>query len=373
MHLSPPLFCVSTLSLPRAIQTLWCPAPLASLESRCYPPVVMQPDVPAISTANLTKRYGPVSALDGIELVVPGGVTYGFLGPNGAGKTTTIRLLMGFIRPSSGAARIWGHDCWRDGVRARADLGFLVPADALYPDMTGDALLDYMATLSGKPPVLRQLLLDALELGQDALSRRLNTYSKGMKQKLALTAAIQTNPALLVLDEPTDGLDPLIQRSFEAVLRDLRDHGSTIFMSSHDLAEVERTCERVAIIRDGRVVAEETIEDLKRLHLRVAEVTFLGEPPPGLDRLAGIDVTGRDGNRIVLSLGGSVTPLLRFLADRDDVVDLLLSPPRLEDIFLGYYDRSREVVESRSRGDDSHFSPPLLHDSTTAVAEATHR
>lgn len=300
----------------------------------------MSSDAPAISTTNLTKRYGAVTALDGIDLVVPGGVTYGFLGPNGAGKTTTIRLLMGFVRPTSGAARIWGHDCWHDGVRARADLGFLVPADALYPDMTGYALLDYMAALSRKPPVLRPRLLDALELGQDALNRRLNTYSKGMKQKLALTAAIQTNPALLVLDEPTDGLDPLIQRSFESMLSDLRGSGSTIFMSSHDLAEVERTCERVAIISDGRIVAEETIDDLKRLHHRVAEVIFAGEPPAGLDRLAGIDVTGRDGNRVVLSLEGSVMPLLRFLADRDDVVDLLLSPPRLEDIFLGYYDTS---------------------------------
>jgi ABC-2 type transport system ATP-binding protein len=300
----------------------------------------MPADVPAISTTNLTKRYGVVTALDEVDLVVPSGVTYGFLGPNGAGKTTAIRLLMGFVRPSAGTARIWGHDCWRDGVRARTDLGYLVPADSLYPDMSGYALLDYMAALSGKPPLLRRRLLDALELGQDALSRRLNTYSKGMKQKLALTAAIQTEPALLVLDEPTDGLDPLIQRSFETMLSDLRVGGATIFMSSHDLAEVERTCERVAIIRDGRIVAEETIDDLKQLHHRVAEVTFAGEPPAGLDRLVGIAVTGRDGNRVVLTLDGSVTPLLRFLADRDDVVDLLLSPPRLEDIFLGYYDTS---------------------------------
>ena len=300
----------------------------------------MPPDVPAISTANLSKHYGPVTALDGIDLVVPSGVTYAFLGPNGAGKTTTIRVLLGFVRPTSGVARMWGHDCWHDGVRARTDLGFLIPADALYPDMTGYALLDYMAALSGKPPILRPRLLDALELGQDALGRRLNTYSKGMKQKLALTAAIQTNPALLVLDEPTDGLDPLIQRSFEAVLSDLRGGGTTIFMSSHDLAEVERTCERVAIISDGRIVAEETIDDLKQLHRRVAQVIFAAEPPAGLDRIAGIDVTGRDGNRVVLTLEGSVRPLLRFLADRDDVVDLLLSPPRLEDIFLGYYDTS---------------------------------
>src|SRR5215216_586600 len=318
----------------------------------------MPSDVAAISTTNLTKRYGAVTALAGIDLVVPRGVTYGFLGPNGAGKTTTIRLLMGFIQATSGVVRIWGHDCWHDGVRARTDLGFLVPADALYPDMTGHALLDFMAALSGKPPSLRSVLLDALELGQDALNRRLHTYSKGMKQKLALTAAIQTNPALLVLDEPTDGLDPLIQRSFEVVLRTLRDQGVTVFMSSHDLAEVERTCQRVAIIRDGQIVAEETIADLKHRHRRVAEVIFAGEPPQGLDLLPGIEVLQRDGSRIVTALEGSVTPLLRFLAGRDDVVDLLLSSPRLEDIFLGYYDSSREVEESRSRGNDSAFTTP---------------
>jgi ABC-2 type transport system ATP-binding protein len=328
--------------------------------------VVMPSDVAAISTTNLTKRYGAVTALAGIDLVVPSGVTYGFLGPNGAGKTTTIRVLMGFVQATSGVARIWGHDCWQHGVRARADLGFLVPADALYPDMTGHALLDYMATLSGKPPGLRSLLLDALELGQDALNRRLHTYSKGMKQKLALTAAIQTNPALLVLDEPSDGLDPLIQRSFEEVLRSLRDQGVTVFMSSHDLAEVERTCQRVAIIRDGHIVAEEAIDDLKQRHRRVAEVIFAGEPPPGLDLLPGIEVLLCDGERAVVALEGSVNPLLRFLAGRDDVVDLLLSPPRLEDIFLGYYDSSREVEESGSREERIVSSTGRPLDSSTS-------
>jgi ABC-2 type transport system ATP-binding protein len=247
-----------------------------------------------------------------------------------------------------------------------------VPADALYPDMTGHALLDFMAALSGKPPALRPLLLDALELRQDALNRRLHTYSKGMKQKLALTAAIQTNPALLVLDEPTDGLDPLIQRSFESVLRELCEQGATVFMSSHDLAEIERTCQRVAIIRDGHIVAEEAIDDLKRRHRRLAEVTFAAEPPQGLDLLSGIEVLKRDGGRVVIALEGSVTSLLRFLAGRDDVVDLLLSPPRLEDIFLGYYDTSREVDQPSSRGDGSLFATPasgndLLNSSTSEV------
>src|SRR3954466_13388462 len=166
----------------------------------------MLPAVPAIATTNLSKRFGQVSALDGVDLVVPRGVTFGFLGPNGAGKTTAIRILTGFLRPTIGVARLWGHDCWKDGVKARANLGFLVPADALYPDMTGASLLNYMASLTGKPPQLRATLLNALELGQDAPSRRLQTYSKGMKQKLALTAAMQTNPTLLILDEPTNGL-----------------------------------------------------------------------------------------------------------------------------------------------------------------------
>jgi ABC-2 type transport system ATP-binding protein len=309
----------------------------------------MLPAAPAISISNLAKRFGPVTALDGIDLVVPAGVTFGFLGPNGAGKTTAIRILTGFLRPTIGVARLWGHDCWKDGVKARADLGFLVPADALYPDMTGASLLNYMASLTGKPPQLRSRLLDALELGQEALNRRLQTYSKGMKQKLALTAAMQTDPALLILDEPTDGLDPLIQNAFEQVLGDLHRQGKTIFMSSHDLAEVERTCERVAIIRDGRIVVDETIEELKRRYRRIAEITFRGPAPQTLGHLPGIDYLERDGSRLTVSMSGTAEPLLRSLASRDDIVDLLLPPPRLEDIFFGFY--RPEIVVDGDVGD----------------------
>jgi ABC-2 type transport system ATP-binding protein len=293
---------------------------------------------PAIATANLTKRYGSLTALDSVDLIVPAGLVYGFLGPNGAGKTTAIRLLLGFIRPTLGKARIWGHDSWLDGVRARANLGFLVSAEALYPDMSGLAQLDYTTALSGKPPVLRQRLLEALELSSGDLRRKLRTYSKGMKQKLALTVAIQTNPALLVLDEPTEGLDPLIQRAFEQVLSEVREAGTTVFMSSHDLAEVERTCERVAIIREGRIIAEETIGELKATHRRAATVSFAGEPPSGLDRLPGVEVLHRDGVQVTLSVDGTVMPLLRFLTGRNDVIDLMLPPRRLEDIFLGFYE-----------------------------------
>ena len=318
----------------------------------------MLSDIPAIATSTLTKRYGTVTALAGIDLFVPKGLTYGFLGPNGAGKTTTIRLLMGFVRPTTGTAQISGYDCWREGVKARADLGFLVPAESLYPDMSGHAQLDYMAALSGKPPLFRQRLLDALELGSDTLGRRLNTYSKGMKQKLALTAALQTNPALLILDEPTDGLDPLIQRAFESVLAELRDNGATVFMSSHDLSEVERTCERVAIIREGKIVAEESIGELKGRHRRTAEVSFAGEPPPGIERLAGVSVIGREGACLSLAIDGSIVPLLRFLGNRDDVLDLLLPQPRLEDIFLGYYDMTA----------NGHLTSDLPHPAASLVS-----
>src|SRR5687768_5785257 len=148
-------------------------------------------DSPVIVTNGPANRYGTVRALSSLALSVPAGVIYGFLGPNGAGKTTAIRLLMGFIRPSAGTARIFGHDTWRDGVAARRDLGFLVGADALYPDLSGKDQLDYAATISGREPVLRRRLLDALELSDEALERRLGSYSKGMRQKLALTAAIQ--------------------------------------------------------------------------------------------------------------------------------------------------------------------------------------
>ena len=290
----------------------------------------------AIVTTDLTKRYGRVEVLSRVNLRVGHGTIYGFLGPNGAGKTTTIRLLMGFVKPTAGSARVLAHDAWREGVAARRDLGYLVPPEALYRDMTGRDQLDYAADLSGRLPILRDRLLEALELDRAALGRRLGTYSKGMRQKLALTAALQHDPALLILDEPTDGLDPLIQRAFEEVLRELRARGRTIFMSSHDLAEVERTCERVAVVREGRLIAEETIAHLKRLHRRTAEVVFAGPVPEGLSRVSHVTVVNCRGQRAELTVDGDVGPLLRFLATVD-VVDLLLPPPRLEDIFMGFY------------------------------------
>jgi ABC-2 type transport system ATP-binding protein len=290
----------------------------------------------AIATIGLSKRYGSIGALSDLTLTVPRGSIYGFLGPNGAGKTTTIRMLLGFARPTAGSARVLGHDAWSNGVAARRDLGYLVAGEALYGDMTGAALLDFAADLSGRRPSLRREVLDALELDNAALRRRLRSYSKGMRQKLALTAAIQTDPELLILDEPSDGLDPLIQRAFEEILCGLNRRGRTVFMSSHDLGEVERVCELVAVVRGGRLLAEERIDDLKRRHRRSATVVFRHPVPPDLDRVPGVLHADRDGNRAELAIEGDIGPLLRALAAHD-VIDVLLPPPRLEDIFLGFY------------------------------------
>ncbi len=311
----------------------------------------------AIETHGLTKRYGrhgEIAALTDLDLAVSPGAIFGFLGPNGAGKTTAIRILLGFIRPSGGQARIFGRDTWRDGVRARRDLGFLVTPDAFYPDMSGIAQLDYLARLSGQPPVLREHFREALELGADALERRIGSYSKGMRQKLALIAAFQHDPALLILDEPTDGLDPLIQRSFEELLRELQRRGRMIFMSSHDLAEVERTCERVAVVRDGRLVAESTVADLKRRARRVAEITFAATVPDALATLPGVGRITRDGQRVSLVVEGDVNPLLALLAAHQ-VVDLSIAPPRLEDVFMAFYDTG--AAGETQNGHEAAFDP----------------
>ena len=307
----------------------------------------------ALATDHLTKRYGRVDALTDLTLSVPAGTIYGFLGPNGAGKTTAIRCLLGFVRPTSGRATIAGHETWRDGVRARADIGYLVQPDSLYPDMSGDAHLAHAATLSGRATPLRRHALDALELPRSALGRRLGTYSKGMRQKLALVLAMQHDPALLILDEPSDGLDPLVQRSFEGLLTERRDAGRTVFMSSHDLTEVDRVCERVAIVRGGRLVAEEDVATLKRRQRR--RLTVRGEALEALDRLAGVVRVGEQDGAVGFLVEGAIEPLLRALADLRPA-EVTITPPTLDDIFLTFYG---DLGVETSRGDGAHGGAPL--------------
>lgn len=294
---------------------------------------------PLIATHQLQKRYGAQNALAGIDLAVAPGAMHGFLGPNGAGKTTTLHILLGFIRPTSGSATISGQDCWTDGVAARANVGYLVPSEALYPNMTGGALLDYLAHLGGRSPAYRQNVLDALGLARSDLGRKMATYSKGMKQKLALTAAMQCAPPILILDEPTDGLDPLVQRAFESQLAELNQQGTTVLMSSHDLAEVERTCNDVTIIRGGQIIARESIEQLRSLQHRQADVLLAAPPPAPLQIIPHVHLVAQDGPRLVLRIAGPLAPFLAWLPTIGDVIDLSISRPTLEEIFLTYYDR----------------------------------
>lgn len=284
----------------------------------------------------MSKRYGSIAALNDLSLSVERGTIHGFLGPNGAGKTTAIRILMGFLKASSGNASLFGLDAWREGVTARSRVGYLVTADALYPDMSGHDQLAFAAKISGREPILRRRVLDALELGPEALGRRLGTYSKGMRQKLAITAAMQHDPDLLVLDEPSDGLDPLVQRHLEELLRERQRVGRTVFMSSHDLAEVERTCQQVAVIRNGSLVANGTTSELSRRYQRTAVITFRDVIPDGIDQLGTIVSVDRDRNIIEVRVGDDINPLIRRLAE-EEIVSLKIHEPQLQDVFFSYY------------------------------------
>jgi ABC-2 type transport system ATP-binding protein len=311
----------------------------------------MSDRVPAhvITTHKLSKHYGSIKALNNVDLLVPGGVIFGFLGPNGAGKTTLIRLLMGFIKSTSGSASIYGHETWKDGVNARRHVGYLVQSESLFPDLSGEEQLDFAARVSGVAPTNRSQLLDLLELSSRDLKRKMQTYSKGMRQKLALTAAAQHDPPLLILDEPTDGLDPLIQRAFESFIRERHVAGRTIFMSSHDLSEVERLCERVAVVRDGVLVEEATIEGLKQLHRRRAIIEFSESIPAGLDAVDGVEVASAGDRRASLLLGPDPNPLFQFLA-RHDVAEITITPPSLDDIFVDFYREQAPQSDGRPPG-----------------------
>jgi len=291
-----------------------------------------------ISTCGLTKRYGALTALRGLDLEVQRGEIFGFLGLNGAGKTTAIRLLLDFIRPSAGQAHIFGYDCWSQSLEVRARVGYLPGELGLYLDLTGLETLDFLAGL-GRQAVdrrRRQELCDRLELAQSDLRRRLREYSTGMKRKLGIIQAFQTNPPLLILDEPTEGLDPIMQGSFYDLLAEVKRAGATVFMSSHVLSEVERVCDRIALLRKGELVLLATVQESRRLAPRNVRVVFsreveLPEPLP-----AGYELLEATPRLWRLSVAGSLAPLLEVLQGLP-VLDLDVQEARLEDVVLRYY------------------------------------
>lgn len=295
-----------------------------------------------IEAAGLTKYYGRRRGIEDVTLSVPAGEIFGFLGPNGAGKTTTIRVLLGFIRAQKGGARVLGRPP-RQTDRSR--LGVVPGELSLFERMTGAHLLDYLESLTGRPAIRRDALLERFALSRADLGRPIRHYSRGMKQKLGIVQALQHDPELLIMDEPTEGLDPLMQQEFYSLLGELRAQGRTVFVSSHILYEVERTCDRVAIIREGRLVATERIDAVRQRLVRRVEVHFAGASeaaafaPP-----AGVTVDHREGSHVSMRVPlEHVNAVMRALAARA-LTDVVWERPSLEDIFLAYY---RETADAR--------------------------
>jgi ABC-2 type transport system ATP-binding protein len=303
----------------------------------------------AIVTSGLTKRYGhptpihrpgrrratPIDALVDVDIEVEEGEIFGFLGPNGAGKSTAIRLLLGFLHPTAGRATVLGLDSVRESVEIRRRVGYLPGGVAFWDGLSGERLLDELAAMSGRPPIRRAELLEQLELSAATLRRPVRDYSRGMRQKLGVIQALQHDPELAILDEPTEGLDPLMQYAFYGILDELRRAGRTIFFSSHILSEVERVCDRVAIVREGRLVALEEIPALLARRKRNVEMQVAG-PVPDLAGVAGVsDVRVIDG-RLLCRLEGDVGPFLAAIVGHE-IHDLTIEPARLEEAFLEFY------------------------------------
>ena len=291
---------------------------------------------PAIRTRGLSKHYGQVTALAGLDLDVAPGEVVGYLGPNGAGKTTTIRLLLGFIRPTAGRAEIFGADCQRDPAAVHRRVAF-VPAEAsLWPSLTGAETLHLLGRLHGQADSsYRDELIARFDLDP---SKKVRAYSRGNRQKVLLIGALMTRADLLVLDEPTSGLDPLMEVAFRHCVTEASERGQAVFLSSHILSEVEALCDRVVILRDGRVAESGTLSEMRHLSAVTVEATFAGEVPD-LSGVPGVSGVVIEGHSLRCQVTGPVQPLLAALADAG-VTRLLSREPSLEELFLAYYGQS---------------------------------
>jgi ABC-2 type transport system ATP-binding protein len=298
----------------------------------------------AIRTEALTKRYHDLAALDHLDLEVAQGEVFGFLGPNGAGKTTTIRLLLGLIRPTSGRAEIFGLDCERQPVETHRRLGFVAGEANLWPSLNGAETLRLLGHVQGRvDEAYRDELIDRFDLDP---TKKVRTYSKGNRQKIILIAALMVRPDLLVLDEPTSGLDPLMEQVFRHCIAEARKRGQTVFLSSHILSEVEALCERVGILKQGKLVEVGTLAEMRHLSALSIEATFDG-PVPDLSEVQGVSSVEADGRVVRCQVRGSVEPLLKVLA-ANNVVELLSREPSLEELFLALYGGDGETQDTQN-------------------------
>ena len=287
-----------------------------------------------IQAEDLTKRYGETLALDGLDLSIEPGEVYGYLGPNGAGKTTTIRLLLGIHRPTRGRAELFGIDAWADPVEAHRRAAYVSGEPFLWPGMTGAETIEFLARLhGGTDRAYRDELVQRFELDT---KKKVRALSKGNRQKVQLVAALATRADLLVLDEPTSGLDPLMEMAFRECIREAKERGQAVFLSSHILSEVEALCDRVGILREGRLVDQGTLAELRHLSTQTVEVTF-SDRVPQLPPLPGVQVNQAGPNALRFEVSGSVGPVINALAGHP-VTALVSREPSLEEIFMHHYD-----------------------------------
>jgi len=291
-----------------------------------------------VETQGLTKRYGSSRGIEDVTFTINEGEVFGFLGPNGAGKTTTIRTLMGLLRPSGGSAHIGGLDCWEQSTEVKRLVGYLPGELSLDPNLTGGQILEYFGNLRGgvDQTYLKQLIA---RLGLDP-TRKFRQYSSGNKRKIGIVQAFMHRPRLLILDEPTNGLDPLNQQEFDRMVNEVRGDGRTVFLSSHILTEVEQTCTRVAIIREGRLVRVGGVTELKGLKRHEVTITFAdAAPAEAFKSLAGVEQVEAlpDGHTLRLTVTGGLDSIIKAAAQYQ-VVTLTSQEPSLEEVFLRYYE-----------------------------------
>ena len=287
----------------------------------------------AIRIEGLTKHYGRTVALDSLDLTVDSGEVFGYLGPNGAGKSTTIGLLLGLIRPTSGTATIFGLDVWRYAPEVHRRLAYVPSEASLWPALTGAEALEFLANVHGSVDRdYRDQLVEQFDL---VLDKKIRAYSHGNRQKVVLIAALASRPELLLLDEPTTGLDPLMEQVFRGCIHEARANGQTVLLSSHILSEVEAVCDRVAMLRAGRIIEIgelETLRGLASLHLRAE----LDGPPPDLSALAGVTNVVVDRNSVECHVSGSMEDVMRALA-AVGIRHITTREPSLEELFLSHY------------------------------------
>jgi ABC-2 type transport system ATP-binding protein len=292
---------------------------------------------PLIFLDNLSKRYPGTKklALDSVSLEVNSGEVYGFLGPNGAGKSTAIRTLLNFIQPTSGSAKILGLDIVKDSVKIKKSVGYLSGDFAFYPKMTGHQYLKYLGEL--QPPVSKKYVDELIKRLKAEPHKKLGELSRGNRQKFGIIQAFMHQPKIIILDEPTSGLDPLMQEEFYKLVAESKKRGSAIFISSHILGEVQRTCDKVGIIRDGKLIEERVIADMAKEASQTFDITFAGKVPlADLKKIKGAKVTDTKRGAVTVHMHGKLAPLFSVLA-KYDVAKIDARNLDLEDMFLGFY------------------------------------